>query len=186
MIGYLKGLAVSSDTVVTANGIGWRLLPETALVEGEETVLWVSSQHSQNNGTRMFGFSTRRERDLFEMLCSAPKCGAKTAMALISELGPARLVEALKSSDIPVLTTVKGVGPAVASQMCPALATKLADVDAGVPDGTDPVLIAEVSAALRSMGFPTQQVETAVRVGDLPDTYEEMMTELIRRLGELL
>lgn len=77
-------------------------------------------------GFRLFGFSSREERDLFRMLISVKGVGPRQALSLLSHLGYEALLEALCSKNASLLSSVPGVGPKGARKLCVELEDKLA------------------------------------------------------------
>lgn len=79
-------------------------------------------------GFRLFGFSSREERDLFRTLISVKGIGPRQALSLLSHLGYEALLEALCSKNVSLLCSAPGVGPKGARKLCVELEDKLAKV----------------------------------------------------------
>lgn len=124
MIARLRGRLVEqapTRIVVDVNGVGYDLsvplstfsdLPEL----GAEVVLLVHTWVSEG-AIQLYGFVSSSERSAFELLLRASRVGPKLALSILSSLGPARLLEALRSGDVALLRSVPGVGSRLAERI---------------------------------------------------------------------
>ena len=58
----------------------------------------------------LYGFETREERDLFELLLTLSGIGPKTALNVIGHFGLADLEEAVRLEDSKTISKVPGIG----------------------------------------------------------------------------
>lgn len=104
-----------TGVVLDVNGVGYGLdmsegaLAAIAIGDGPVTV-WVHT-HVREDALRLYGFMTFEERTLFTILLSLSGVGPKLAMAVLSRLTTAQLVEAVDKDDSDVLEEVPGIGP---------------------------------------------------------------------------
>ena len=92
MIAYLEGLLAetwgTSCIVVTRGGVGYELdLPAHTMASlpgrGESVALYTSLV-VREDAQQLFGFATFEERQVFEVLLTISKVGARTALAILS------------------------------------------------------------------------------------------------------
>jgi Holliday junction DNA helicase RuvA len=124
----------------------------------------------------LYGFAERSTRDLFRALLGVRGVGPGVALAILSGLSAADLVNAVLTDDVKVLTRVKGIGAKTAQQIlldlrdkAPRLATELgilrgaADGAHGdaAPPAVDPH-VEDAVAALLSIGYSDKEARKAV------------------------
>jgi Holliday junction DNA helicase RuvA len=80
----------------------------------------------------LYGFASRRERELFLLLTSVSGVGPNTARMILSSLPPSELVSAISSGDDVALTRIKGIGSKTAQRIVVDLRSKVK-----IYEGTD-------------------------------------------------
>lgn len=131
MIGYIKGKVLYSGegTVLLENGgIGYEVLCSGALFaklvtdgEGEAyTYLQV-----RDDGISLFGFVSPEEKIMFLKLVSVSGVGPKMGIAILSALNVGDVAVAIASSDVKMLSTVKGLGKKTAERIILELREKV-------------------------------------------------------------
>jgi len=147
MIGRLRGAVAEvgeEEALIDVMGVGYivrcgqRTLQRLPAL-GEETLVHVESQWSENQGLRLYGFSTRDDRRAFVLLQAIQGVGPKAAMAVLDVLSPAELASAVAREDKAAVGRANGVGPKLALRIVTELKGK------PITDG--PVLTAAPSAA---------------------------------------
>lgn len=74
---------------------------------------------------RLIGFDSVIERQFFELFCSVPKLGVKTALRAL--VRPVRdIAHAIEQQDVKSLTTMPGIGPSMAENVVAQLRRKMA------------------------------------------------------------
>jgi len=156
-----------------------------------KTIQYMDGNPQQGRLTpRMIGFLHQAEREFFELVCSVDGVGVKKALRAM--VRPVREVAtAIEEQDIKQLSTLPGVGPAVAERIVAKLRRKMARfallVDRG--DVGEESHVADVFAdayeALVSLGHST--IEARSRIDDVADSgksfksVEEILSEVYRR-----
>ena len=138
----------------------------------------------KEDGLALYGFSTPEALRLFHLLIGVNGIGPKTALALLSALGPYNLAGAIVSGDEGALGQAPGVGKRLASRIVLELKEKLekegvpATTAAGTGDG-------DVLAALMALGYSGQEARRAIAdLGASPGaTMEERLRQALQRLG---
>jgi len=132
---------------------------------------------------RMIGFASNTEREFFELFCSVDGVGVKKALRAM--IRPVREVaEAIEEQDIKQLSTLPGVGPAVAERIVAKLRRKMAKfammVAEDVPDADDRDMFMEAYEALLSVGHTPQDARTRI------DTVREGSRKKFKSVEDLL
>ena len=166
MFEFLKGeLARKGPTeaVVDVNGVGYLLSISAqcfAALPARGAVTLLVHVHTNDSGTRLFGFVEDRERALFRQLQSVSGVGPAVALSLLSHEPPAALAGRLRSGDVKGLTQIKGIGTKTAERLVLELKDK---VDAGLtvtlPAGHEELL----AQALRSLGLDASEAAERAR-----------------------
>jgi Holliday junction DNA helicase RuvA len=147
MIGRLRGAVAEvgeEEALIDVMGVGYivrcgqRTLQRLPAL-GEETLVHVESQWSENQGLRLYGFSTRDDRRAFVLLQAIQGVGPKAAMAVLDVLSPAELASAVAREDKAAVGRANGVGPKLALRIVTELKGK------PITDG--PVMTAAPSAS---------------------------------------
>jgi Holliday junction DNA helicase RuvA len=133
MIAQIRGrLAVKEPhrVVVDVNGVGYLLfiplstfyrLPE---VPGE--VCLHTHTHVRDDAIQLFGFQTRDEQTLFELLQGVAGIGPRLATNILSGISADELIPALSDGDLARLRAVPGVGKKLAERLVVELRDKVA------------------------------------------------------------
>ncbi|MDA0741668.1 MAG: Holliday junction branch migration protein RuvA [Bacteroidetes bacterium] len=171
MIYYVKGafvLKTATQVVVDCAGVGYDVqisLNTYADVEPLTEGLLYTYHLVREDAQMLFGFSTQREKALFELLISVSGVGANTARVILSSLSPTEVEQAILSEDVPTLQSVKGIGAKTAQRIVIDLKDKVVKTAAGLDVG-GPVARsgarAEAHAALTTLGISAKQAETVL------------------------
>ena len=125
MIGRLRGLlaeAGEEEALIDVAGVGYvvrcgaRTLARLPAV-GDEVLLHVETQWTQDGGPRLFGFPTREERRAFVLLQGVQGVGPKAALAVLDVLPPGDLAHAVARDDKAAVGRAQGVGPKLAQRI---------------------------------------------------------------------
>src|SRR5262249_12053322 len=116
--------------------------------------------HVREDVIALYGFSSRRERSIFEKLMTISGIGPKLAVTILSGGSVEELVGAVKRGDLARLTAIPGVGKKTAEGIMLELKDKLQDVVEAQPkSGVE----ADVLSALENLGYNRALVESAMR-----------------------
>ncbi len=118
MIGSVRGRVIARGTdhvVVEVAGVGYKVFvprqPQT------DDVLLHTQHVVREDGQLLFGFATRDELALFELLTSVSGVGPRAALALLSVSGPPELAAAIAGGDVAALARAPGVGKKTAERL---------------------------------------------------------------------
>lgn len=116
----------------------------------------------REDGQFLFGFQTREELALFEMLISVSGVGPRAALAILSVSRAADVAAAIAAGDAAALARAPGVGKKTAERLIVDLRGKVAKVgDAGLPSAAP--VEDEALAALQALGYTPAEAATALR-----------------------
>ena len=124
MIGFLRGdvLDVTDNRILLlVGGVGYQVTlahgPESdTLVAGAKLEVHVHT-HVREDALDLYGFITRVEKELFLLLLTVNGIGPKGALAVLSGMSPATLVEAILGGDHGKLQKIPGVGKKTAERL---------------------------------------------------------------------
>lgn len=175
MLDYIVGRVAELTrgyVVVDNHGMGYMIQITLSTYESvsrvgadEEVRLWVHESIREDAHT-LFGFATRRERDLFVLLVGVSGVGPGTARVLLSSSSPEQLEQAIATGSVGVLKAVKGVGSKTAERIIVDLRDKIKLGDLALIEqaGAAPgAVLGEAQAALVMLGFTQQQSAKALK-----------------------
>jgi Holliday junction DNA helicase RuvA len=167
VIAHLRGKLIEKDAsrvVVDVNGVGYEVfVPLTTFSalpdRGSEVSIDIYT-HVREDIIALYGFSSRRERTIFEKLMTISGIGPKLAVTILSGGSVEDLVTAIRRGDLGRLTAIQGVGKKTAERIVVELRDKLQDFAAG-PAKMDVEI--DVLSALENLGYHRALAESAIR-----------------------
>jgi Holliday junction DNA helicase RuvA len=173
MIAYLRGTILEkhpNQVIVDAGGVGYDVtIPISTFsalpAAGAEVRLRIHT-HVREDTLALYGFLTVDEKMLFEKLIGVTGIGPKLAVTVLSGLGTAELVAAIRQGLVEQLVRIPGVGKKTAERMVLELREKVDMLGAGAVAAPSPVLSAldqDVLSALINLGCARPAAEAAVR-----------------------
>lgn len=198
MFYYISGkVAVKTSTfaVIDAGGVGYKLYASTQTLNaigdcGSEAKLFTHTNFKASSDIfDLYGFATREELDLFEMIIGVSRVGAKTAIALLSNISPSKFALCVVTNDSKYIAkNTPGLGAKGAERIVLELKDKFRGVDLeGMP--TEEVVdvyhggngeLNEAVAALTVLGYSRQ--EAAAALAGACGTVEEMVKYGLKNL----
>ncbi len=194
MFSYIKGTLeeVSPESVtVDTYGIGWKLLVPSSVLDslppvGSEIKLYTSFQVREDDMT-LYGFLSRQDRSMFEMLLMVSGVGPKAAVALLSVMTVDQLRMAVISGDAKAISRAPGIGGKTSQRIIVDLKDRISPEDilsgdvasSAVSAGagaSQPVSVTESIEALVSLGYSLSEATRAVRQ---VEGAEEMSSEAV-------
>jgi Holliday junction DNA helicase RuvA len=175
MIASIRGEIQAKETdsvVVEAGGVGYLLQVSRQTLQsiggqGDECRLWTHF-YVREDRQQLFGFAALAEREAFEILLTVKGVGPRLALAVLSELSPAGLRQALLSGQTAQLNKLPGVGKKLAERLAVELKDKVQSLALGEAGAAAPELLLEGNeamavAALQNLGFNRNQSRQAVQ-----------------------
>lgn len=197
MIDYISGkIAELTPTrvVLDNSGIGYAieisLQTYAALESQKEAKVYIYHHIQSSSDVELFyGFSSKDERSIFELLISVSGVGVNTARVILSSFSADELREAILSENLAAIKSVKGIGLKTAQRMVLELKDKISKGEGGVSEVllvSDRNAVAEeAAAALQMLGFSKPNISKAIQkiVSSNPNIKVE---ELIKQALQML
>ena len=178
MIEYIKGILTDlnpTEAVIEAAGVGYGIaitLPSySALVgsEDKEVKLFIT-EIIREDTHEVYGFVTKTERQIFELLMTVSGIGAATARMILSAFTAEELRMLIATGNAKAMAKVKGLGTKTAERIIVDLKDKAIKLDLGGDPTEIPMLDveaesgvkAEAISALTMLGFAANASGKAV------------------------
>ncbi|MBI4969385.1 MAG: Holliday junction branch migration protein RuvA [Rhodospirillales bacterium] len=178
MIAKLKGLVESASAegaVIDVGGVGYAVQGSARLLgrlpgPGQPVALVIETQW-RDDGPHLYAFLEVAERDWFRLLIGVQGVGAKTALAVLSILGPDELAQAIAAQDKAAVGRASGVGPKLAARIVSELKDKVGGIALGAAVRSGPAAVAvpagggastDALSALVNLGYGRSEAFAAV------------------------
>ena len=175
MISYVKGTVayIGNDCIVVDNnGIGYNIQVSSSTASAvvmEKEVQIYTYMNVKENELSLFGFLTKEELNMFNLLISVNGVGPKSAVAMLGALSPSQLALAIATEDIKALSVGQGIGKKIAQRIALELKDKVgADTITTGIELVQKVDVAtgeraEALSALMALGFTKNEAENAIK-----------------------
>lgn len=140
----------------------------------------------------LFGFSSKDELEVFELLTSVSTIGPKNAIAILSTLNVDKIKLAIVNNDIDTLTKAKGIGKKTASRIILELVDKVKkmaindDISISNPDIDNITSNGEIEVAreaLLNLGYQRNSIDKVLAIlKDSDLSLEEIIKESLKRM----
>jgi len=189
---FLRGKVVESQpgrVILEVGGIGFKLTTPDSTCEklriDAVAQLWTHLIFREDN-IGLYGFSSRRERELFLILLKVSGVGPRLAIQILSGIQPVELIRAMQNEDWKRLTLISGIGPKTAKRLLIELKEVLTSQELRLsPSGgapTDPVL-SQAFSALQSLGFEHDAIRNVLRDVSPDKELETIIREALTKLS---
>ena len=192
MIGRLAGMLLEKNPpqiVVEAGGVGYEVeVPMSTFynlpASGERVVL-LTHLVVREDAHLLFGFGSESERRAFRQLLKISGVGARTALAVLSGLSVAELIEAVAMQESGRLVRIPGIGRKTAERLLLELKGKLgAEAVSGVAVNRPKPVASDVTNALLALGYSDKEAQHALK--QLPEglSVSEGIRQALRSLSK--
>ena len=135
MFSFLSGIIeekANNIAVINVGGVGFEVnVSETTIFElpevGSPAKLY-TYMAVREDAITLFGFATMEEKTAFLKLINVSGIGGKMAIAILSAMPVANLVEAIVTENIKLLSSIKGLGKKTAERLVVELKNSLDDL----------------------------------------------------------
>jgi Holliday junction DNA helicase RuvA len=164
MIALIRGEIVArgaDHVVVDVRGVGYKVFVPR---QPQADIVSLHTHHVvRDDAQQLYGFETREELALFEMLITVAGVGPKAALSLLAMSRPASLASAIAAGDVAALSRAPGVGKKTAERVIVDLKGKIAR--GGVEErGLSPAAPDdEAASALQALGYTAAEAAAALR-----------------------
>ena len=173
MIDYIKGIIVElspAELILENNGIGYSSLISLqafqALQDKKEATVYIF-HYLREDAELFYGFATKDERELFELLISVSGIGVNSARMMLSSLSAEEIRQAILSEDIARIKSVKGIGVKSAQRLVLELKDKIVKGEGAdsteLFGGNRSEIVEEPTRALVMLGFAKPAVNKAIQ-----------------------
>ncbi|NGX34327.1 MAG: Holliday junction ATP-dependent DNA helicase RuvA [Candidatus Anoxychlamydiales bacterium] len=174
MYEYIKGKLIEVDAqkaIIDVNGVGYKVyIPASIyqdLLNKDQIILHTSFIVKEDSQT-LYGFLTKLQRDVFEMLTTVSGIGAKTAVLLLGHLEIDNLHIAIQNADIRLISKTPGIGKKTAERLILELRDKFKTLNQNYSDNSHldkkATIASDAIAALMNLGYNPSQAQKAVNV----------------------
>ncbi len=198
MFAYIKGTLEEKGNgyvIVEAGGIGYKIFMSNnsigILGELKQVVKVHTYYYVREDNISLYGFTTKEELSMFELLLSVSGIGAKSAITMLSNIEPSEFALAVITNDIKKLTKIPGVGNKSAQRIVLELKDKL-KADNELSKSEEIIsqiekddILDEATAALQILGYTRRDIEDVYKKFDRTSmTTEEVIRAALRYLGK--
>jgi Holliday junction DNA helicase RuvA len=170
MIGRLSGILLEKNPpqlLVDCNGVGYEVsVPMSTFYNlpslGEKVVL-LTHLTVREDAHLLHGFGSAEERNVFRELIKISGVGARTALAILSGMSVADLVQAISLQEAGRLTRVPGIGKKTAERLLLELKGKLGADLGGGPAAATTDHAADILNALLALGYSDKEAGLALK-----------------------
>lgn len=200
MIARISGILIQKSVthcVVDVHGTGYRIIVPLStfyeLPKEDQPVVLHIHTHVREDAISLYGFHTREEREVFQMMISVSGIGPKLAVNILSGIAAGELVRAVTEEDLKRLTGIPGVGKKTAERMILELKDKAAKL------GRDDVTVCTVAvktgdqvkedalSALVNLGYKGSAVKDVVdrimRTAPETPSLDQLLKQALRTLA---
>ncbi len=201
MFAYLEGTIAykkADHFALDVNGLGFAIRCSSAMLaripaQGERARIYTYMAVREDN-VSIYGFPTLEEHAMFVMLLTVSGVGPKLAAAIAGTLEPSAFALAVISSDIALLSSVKGLGRKGAEKIVVELKDKIKGIrfdgskapaaPGELPEPAAGAKFAEACTAMTVLGYTPAEAHRAVSAAYAPDAPLEVIIK--SALRELL
>ncbi len=182
MISYLKGKILEkkpTEIVLETNSVGFSLSISLKTYEtlpgiNQETALF-TELITREDSLSLFGFATKREKEMFILLTGVNGIGPKSAISILSSVDANELMQIISSSNSFLLQKFPGIGKKTAERIILELRDKV------LKTGT-----IELSAEELTKSFnKNEAIEALVILGYNRSSSDKIIGEILRTNSEL-
>lgn len=194
MIFSLQGIVqelTPTYVVINVNGVGYyvgiSLMTSQTLALNQETMLFIQ-QIIREDAHLLFGFKTRSEKEMFNLLISVNGVGAVSALILLSTLSLSEIATAILSKNSAVIQKAKGLGTKTAERIIVDLKDKVQKF--GSAEENNSVLVNnkskdEALSALEVLGISkrmSEKIADRIIKQDPEISVEELVKQILKNI----
>lgn len=188
----------ANEVIVDVGGIGYQVyIPLSTFYELPEMGHPVSFHihtHVKEDAIQLFGFQSREEKSIFQLMIQVSGIGPKLAINVLSGISGPDLARAVTYGDLARLVTIPGIGKKTAQRMVLELKekfSKLIKEEIGGPEidlVPDDILMNDALSALENLGYKQPVAKKALELvrgsldGEL--TLEELLKKALKFMAK--
>ncbi|WP_346938384.1 Holliday junction branch migration protein RuvA [uncultured Clostridium sp.] len=195
MYEYIKGIFKSIEKeyiVIECGNIGYKIFTSGSTLSNiptiDQQVKIYTHQIVREDFIGLYGFLTREEISMFNLLISINGVGPKAALSLMSIANVSTLKYAIITDDDKLITKAPGIGKKTAQRIILELKDKI-NIEDAIPKGAtinhidiDNEKLSEAVGALIALGYSDKEAEKAVEKADRSKSVEDIIKECLKIL----
>ncbi|WP_346915748.1 Holliday junction branch migration protein RuvA [Clostridium sp.] len=195
MYEYIKGIFKSIEKeyiVIECGNIGYKIFTSGSTISNiptiDQQVKIYTHQIVREDFIGLYGFLTREEISMFNLLISINGVGPKAALSLMSIANVSTLKYAIITDDDKLITKAPGIGKKTAQRIILELKDKI-NIEDAIPKGAtinhidiDNEKLSEAVGALIALGYSDKEAEKAVEKADRSKSVEDIIKECLKIL----
>lgn len=173
MYEYIKGIITEltpEKAIVESQGFGYKVLiplsTYTELLGKEEPLILYLTAIYREDSQRLFGFTSKAQRDLFNKVCDVSGIGPKLALSLIGHMTNDELYLAIQTQDVKSIVKVPGLGKKTAERLIVEMKDKVTPLKSesleNAPSLKANALTEDALAALINLGYQQTVAKKAI------------------------
>ena len=180
MIDFIEGIVeeITEDKIIiSTGGVGFALTASDisrSSVEVDKEYKIFTEMRVREDDITLYGFVTRDERKVFNLLTTVSGVGAKVGMGILSAISLNDIRMAIATSNVKALTKAPGIGKKTAERLILELKDKMGTLDLTNAPQIDiheePADEAELIDALMSLGY--NRYESIKAIADIDSTLD--------------
>lgn len=178
MFSYIKGsleVKTTGYVVIDINGLGYKIFMSDTAINKLGEIGQIVKVHTyvkvREDDVSIYGFNTNEELRMFELLLSVSGIGAKSAIAILSNISPSSFALAVITNNVGEIKKLPGIGPKTAQRIILELKDKLKTEESIDEEATlelkcaikDDNKVQEAIAALQVLGYSQREIENAIK-----------------------
>lgn len=199
MYAYIKGsleIKTKGYIVIETNGIGYKIFMSETAIEKLGEIGEIVKIHTylkvKEDEMSLYGFNSNEELRMFELLLSVSGIGAKTAIAMLSNITPSSFALAVTTNDVEKIKSLPGIGAKSAQRIILELKDKIktqevkSEIDDNIMQTVQNInneTKEEAITALQVLGYSKKEIEKALENIDLSVSVEEMIKQGLKNLA---
>lgn len=177
--------------VLENNGIGYKIYVSNnslSNIDNRENVKIYTYFNMRDDGIFLYGFATREELDMFELLLLVSKIGPKIAMGILSVLTPNDIKLGIINNNTEILCKAPGIGKKTASRIILELKDRI-DENIVVDDNLNITMeddsVVEATNALMGLEYTKSEIDRALAKVDITGlTTEEIIRITLKNMSK--
>jgi len=195
MYEYIKGIFKTIEKeyiVVECGNIGYKIFTSDSTISNmpaiDQPVKIYTHQIVREDFIGLYGFLTKEEISMFNLLISINGVGPKAALSLMSIANVSTLKYAIITDDDKLITKAPGIGKKTAQRIILELKDKI-NLGETIQDGVvinpidiDNEKLSEAVGALMALGYSDKEAEKALEKADRSKNVEELIKQCLKIL----
>jgi len=176
--------------VLDNNGIGYKIYTSrnslSNLVDKERVKVYIYF-NLREDGIFLYGFLTKEELSMFELLLLVSKIGPKIGIGILSTLSTNEIKLAILNNDVDSLCKAPGIGKKTANRIILELKDRIDD-NINIDDTLDFVDNSDIDEAINALvalGYTKKEVDEVLCKIDIKDlTTEDIIKAVLKRMSK--